>query len=83
VGISAVGTFFISPEKGAETSIYLATSPEIEGVTGKYFANCHEKRPSANARDEELAERLWTFTAKFVSELNVELIQHQETPPKK
>jgi NAD(P)-dependent dehydrogenase (short-subunit alcohol dehydrogenase family) len=51
--------FATTPEKGAETSVYLASSPEVEGVTGQYFAN---KKPVASSKasyDEETARRLW------------------------
>jgi retinol dehydrogenase-14 len=48
-----------TPEKGAETAIYLATSPEVEGVTGGYYADCREAVPSEAARDEAAARRLW------------------------
>jgi len=47
------------PEEGARTSIYLASSPEVEGVTGKYFADCHPVKSSPLSYDEELAEKLW------------------------
>ncbi len=52
----------ISVEKGAETPIYLASSPAVEGVTGKYFADCKQKTPSAAARDEAAQERLWAVS---------------------
>jgi hypothetical protein len=58
VGLAKV--FAISPQKGAETMVWLASSPDVEGVSGKYF---YKKRPwasSAEARDREAAERLWT-----------------------
>jgi NAD(P)-dependent dehydrogenase (short-subunit alcohol dehydrogenase family) len=51
--------FMIGPDKGAETTIHLAASPEVEGVTGKYFANKREARPSRLAADPDLARRLW------------------------
>lgn len=55
-----VGRFAMrSPEEGAETTIYLASSPEVEGVSGKYFEDCAEKYPSRTAQDEELARKLW------------------------
>jgi NAD(P)-dependent dehydrogenase (short-subunit alcohol dehydrogenase family) len=54
-----VGLFLKSPEEGARTSLYLACSPEVEGVSGRYFANCRERTPAAHARDPELARRLW------------------------
>ncbi len=66
------GVFMISPEKGAKTSIYLATSPEVEGVTGKYFDKCKPKIPNQQAQDDAAAQRLWVesekltgFTASF------------------
>jgi retinol dehydrogenase 14 len=54
-----VKLFMASPEKGARTTIYLATSPEVETVTGKYFANCKEKNANPISYDEESAKRLW------------------------
>ncbi len=49
----------ISPEEGARTSLYLATSPDVEGVTGEYFEKCRIAAPSPTARSQEKAERLW------------------------
>jgi NAD(P)-dependent dehydrogenase (short-subunit alcohol dehydrogenase family) len=49
----------ITPEQGAETSIYLATSPEVEGVTGKYFAKKKIVEPARQAKDVGSARRLW------------------------
>jgi NAD(P)-dependent dehydrogenase (short-subunit alcohol dehydrogenase family) len=50
---------FTSPEKGAETSLYLATSPEMEQVTGKYFIKKKEARSAKESYDEHVAQRLW------------------------
>jgi len=58
--------FFRTPEKGAETAIYLATSGEVQGVSGEYFANLRAVKPSANARDDALAEALWQKSAELV-----------------
>lgn len=55
--------FLASPEKGARRSIYLATSPEVAGVTGKYFANLKEKQPNPTAQDTAVAQRLWQVSA--------------------
>jgi NAD(P)-dependent dehydrogenase (short-subunit alcohol dehydrogenase family) len=52
--------FFISPEKGADTIIYLASSPEVEKTTGGYFVKRKITEPSGAARDDEAAKRLWT-----------------------
>jgi NAD(P)-dependent dehydrogenase (short-subunit alcohol dehydrogenase family) len=60
------GPFMLTPEKGARTQIWLASSPDVEGVTGKYFAKCREKKPSARALDEATQRRLWDATAQLV-----------------
>ncbi len=49
----------ISAEKGAKTQIHLATSPNVEGVTGKYFDLCKPKEPDSRALNESDQERLW------------------------
>jgi len=54
---------FISPEQGAQTSIYLATSPEVEGVTGKYFVKCKAVPSSPASYDTTIAGRLWQVSA--------------------
>lgn len=59
--------FARSPEKGAETVIHLASSPEVEGVTGKYFFDCRPVTPSRTARDPEAARRLWEESEKLVA----------------
>jgi NAD(P)-dependent dehydrogenase (short-subunit alcohol dehydrogenase family) len=51
-----------TPEKGARTHVYLATSPEVAGVTGKYFQACREHPPSELALDRELAQRVWDWS---------------------
>jgi NAD(P)-dependent dehydrogenase (short-subunit alcohol dehydrogenase family) len=56
---SFVRLFFASPEKGARTSIFLASSPEVEGVGGKYFAKERESKASKESYDAETADRLW------------------------
>ncbi|HEX6838617.1 MAG TPA: short-chain dehydrogenase, partial [Polyangia bacterium] len=58
--------FMLTTEKGARTQIWLASSPDVEGVTGKYFAKCREKKPSARSLDVETQERLWDVTATLV-----------------
>src|SRR2546430_14510040 len=49
--------FFKNPGKGAETPIYLATSPEVEGISGKYFARNQVLAPSARAQDPAVGRR--------------------------
>ncbi len=58
-------SFAISPEQGAETIIYLASSPEIEGATGEYFVKRKATRPSAAARDDAAARRLWEASERL------------------
>ncbi len=57
--------FMIGPEKGAETSIYLACSPEISGVSGKYFTKKKERESSEESRDEDVARRLWRVSEEL------------------
>jgi NAD(P)-dependent dehydrogenase (short-subunit alcohol dehydrogenase family) len=54
-----------TPEKGAKTSVYLASSPEIEGVTGQYFANKKSISSSKASYDEETAKRLWRVSEEL------------------
>jgi NAD(P)-dependent dehydrogenase (short-subunit alcohol dehydrogenase family) len=54
-----IGLFLKTPEEGARTSLHLASSPALEGVSGRYFAKCRERTPAAHARDPETARRLW------------------------
>ena len=56
---------FITPEKGADTIIYLASSPEVEKTTGEYFDKRKAIQPSAAARDDAAAKRLWTESEKL------------------
>src|SRR2546425_4791926 len=64
VAVKLVRPFLISEEKGARTSVYLATSPEVEGVTGKYFVKRRPRRPPREALDEAVARRLWDVSAR-------------------
>src|SRR6266699_5013929 len=57
----------MSPEEGAKTSIYLASSPEVEGVTGTYFVKSMPKRSAAISYDEALQRQLWEQSAKLVN----------------
>ena len=55
----------ISPEDGARTVIYLASSPDVELVSGEYFDKCKIKTPTKEARNEADAKRLWEISAKI------------------
>jgi NAD(P)-dependent dehydrogenase (short-subunit alcohol dehydrogenase family) len=58
-----------SIEQGAATQVYVATSPQLAGVSGQFFANCNVAEPRADANDEALALRLWTESEKIVASL--------------
>ncbi len=61
------GLLFRSPEKGAESSIYVCTSPALNDVSGKYYANCRQKTPKPWARDVEAAEKLWKISEQMTA----------------
>lgn len=58
--------FFKSPLEGAQTPLYLSCSPEVEGVSGKCFANCEEEELMAKATDDQAAKRLWDISKRMV-----------------
>jgi NAD(P)-dependent dehydrogenase (short-subunit alcohol dehydrogenase family) len=66
LGIKIAGPFFLSPAKGARTSIYLASSPEVAGVSGEYFVKCRPKEPRRWAQDPDAARRLWQVSEELV-----------------
>jgi len=55
----------VSTDEGAGTSIYLATSDEVKGVTGKYFSDSKEKKPQPLALDESLQKQVWEVSEKL------------------
>ncbi|HLV98803.1 MAG TPA: SDR family oxidoreductase [Ktedonobacterales bacterium] len=63
--LSISRVLFTSPEKGAETSIYLASSPEVEGISGKYFSNKRVAQPQPAAADTTNAQRLWQVSEQL------------------
>jgi len=64
--LPVVRPFMKTPERGAETSVYLASSPEVEGVSGRYFANSKPKTSSRASYDTAAARRLWEVSAGLV-----------------
>ena len=63
--------FMKSPARGAVTSIYLASSPEVEGVSGTYFVNRRQARSSREAYDPEVAARLWKVSEELTAASDV------------
>lgn len=62
-----IGLFMKSPKSGAKTSIYLASSPDVEGVSGKYFIKRKEKKSTKASYDDELAKRLWDVSISLTN----------------
>ncbi len=67
-GWKIASPFMLTPEQGAQTTLFLATSPEVEGVTGKYFSASKEKKSSPRSYDAETRARLWQVTSELVRE---------------
>lgn len=55
----------LTPDQGADNTIYLATSPEVEGVTGKYFVKREAGASSPPSYDKDLAKRLWEVSERI------------------
>jgi NAD(P)-dependent dehydrogenase (short-subunit alcohol dehydrogenase family) len=64
-GAAGSSTFGATPAQGAETSIYLASSPEVEGVSGKYFEDRRQIHSSQQSYDEAAARRLWEVSERL------------------
>jgi NAD(P)-dependent dehydrogenase (short-subunit alcohol dehydrogenase family) len=54
-----------TPQKGAETAVYLATAPEVERVSGCYFVDCKPRRSSRQSYDRRAQQRLWTLSEQL------------------
>jgi len=65
IGIKIARPFMIGPEKGAETPFYLASSKEVEGVSGKFFASKKERKSSEESYKKEESEKLWEVSMKL------------------
>jgi len=57
--------FLLSPERGAETPVYLASSQEVDGATGRYYDHMREKQSSTESYDRATAEKLWDESEKL------------------
>src|SRR5499427_2707437 len=65
LGTTLARPFFLSPERGADTVVYLASSPDVAGETGGYYVKRQQREPSAAARDDAAARKLWDISAKL------------------
>ena len=85
-GVSVFRPLFTDPERAAKTYVYLATSPEVAGISGKYWEHCTEKNCSSAARDRDSGERLWAWSSQATDvQLDLELpgvgpAQHRPAP---
>jgi retinol dehydrogenase 12 len=61
----AAGPFFISPEKGADTAVYLASSDEVAGMTGGYYVKRRQEKSSEVSYGEETAKKLWKLSERL------------------
>jgi len=66
IGMPLIRPFAISQAAGARTSIYLSTSPDVEGMSGLYFVKCAVAEPSKVAQDDEAAKRLWAVSEELI-----------------
>lgn len=64
-GLILARPFFLSPERGADTVVYLASSPDVAGETGGYYVKRQRREPSAAARDDATARKLWEISEKM------------------
>lgn len=65
LGMLVMRPFALTPEKGAETSIYLASSADVEGISGEYFDKKKSVRSSTVSYDEAAARRLWEISKQM------------------
>jgi hypothetical protein len=62
----SISPFLKSPEQGAETVVYLASSPEVANVSGKYFIDKKCVKSSAISYDEDIAQKLWRLSGQMI-----------------
>jgi NAD(P)-dependent dehydrogenase (short-subunit alcohol dehydrogenase family) len=64
-GLTLARPFLLSPERGADTIVYLASSPDVAGETGGYYVKHQRREPSAAARDDATARKLWEISEEM------------------
>ncbi|HEX9066730.1 MAG TPA: SDR family NAD(P)-dependent oxidoreductase, partial [Streptosporangiaceae bacterium] len=67
LGLMVAGAFLKTPESGAATTVFLASSPAVAAETGGYYVSSRRRRPSRAARDDGLARRLWDISATLTA----------------
>lgn len=66
-GIKLVAPFLLTPEQGAATTLHVATAPQLQSVTGRYFVDRREHNPSPLAEDRALADKLWSLSEELAA----------------
>jgi NAD(P)-dependent dehydrogenase (short-subunit alcohol dehydrogenase family) len=67
IGMIFTRPFAINAEQGALTSIHLASSPDVDGITGQYWYKCALSTPSRAAQDDDAARRLWAVSEELIA----------------
>ena len=62
-----MGFFALTPEQGADNTIYLASSPEVEGISGEYYVKREPSQSSPLSYDEAIAQRLWEVSEELTA----------------
>jgi NAD(P)-dependent dehydrogenase (short-subunit alcohol dehydrogenase family) len=70
LGMVLARPFAISSEKGARTSVWLASSPDVDGRTGGYYYKCQPSTPTKLAQDDVIAARLWSVSEELVASVD-------------
>jgi retinol dehydrogenase 12 len=65
IGLTIARPFLLSPEQGASTVVYLATSPDVAGATGGYYVKSRLREPSKAAQDDATARQLWELSEEL------------------
>jgi NAD(P)-dependent dehydrogenase (short-subunit alcohol dehydrogenase family) len=65
LGIMVIRPFMLTPERGADTIVYLASSPDVAGQPGGYYVKRQRREPSAAARDDDTARQLWEISQEM------------------
>jgi NAD(P)-dependent dehydrogenase (short-subunit alcohol dehydrogenase family) len=66
--------FFLTPEEGAATAIYVATSPDCVDISGEYFVKCKVAKTAKQANDRQLAEKLWKVSEGILNQWRLEKV---------
>ncbi|MCL4255265.1 MAG: SDR family NAD(P)-dependent oxidoreductase, partial [Anaerolineae bacterium] len=66
-----IGRFGLSAEQGADNSIYLASSPHVDGVSGQYFIKREAKQPNEFVQNPDHWQKLWTYSEAILTQLKV------------